>query len=265
MKPEQRDIQLAHGKVNVLIGGTGPNLLVLHRDTGRHGWNRLHERLAATHRVIAPALPGYDESERPVFLRNVTDLAALTGQMLDRLDATPCAILGLGFGGWVAAEMAAHGPQRVTRLVLQSPMGVKPREGHIADQFLFEPENYMRLGFSSVAAHEKAFPGGDAPHIEGWDRNREMTTRIAYKPYMFDLALPHLLRNAKVPALVVWCGGDAIVPRSCAEIYAESIAGSRLVEMPGVGHRAELEAPDALAELVIAELKAAPAARAAAQ
>jgi pimeloyl-ACP methyl ester carboxylesterase len=261
MTPNERWVELSYGKVNVLSGGSGPALVVLHRDTGRHGWGRLHDRLAASHTVIAPALPGYDMSDRPVFLRTVHDLAALTGYIMDNLGATPANVLGLGFGGWVAAEIAAHSPGRISRLVLQSPMGIRARVGEIADQFLYEAEHYMRIGFSNATAHEKAFPGGDTAYMENWDRNREMTTRIAYKPAMFDLALPHLLPNVKIPTTILWSGADKIVPRSCAEIYAESIPGAVLKELPGVGHRADLEAPDALADAVLAALGATVAAR----
>jgi len=44
------------------------------------------------------------------WLRNVTDLAALIGLFDDAIDSEPGAFLGLGFGGWVAAELAAHSP-----------------------------------------------------------------------------------------------------------------------------------------------------------
>jgi pimeloyl-ACP methyl ester carboxylesterase len=254
MRVEQSAVALSYGKVDILAGGSGAPLVVLHRETGRGGWGRLHERLAAHYRVIAPSLPGYDGSDRPAFLRNVTDLAALTGFVLDRINVKPAAFLGLGFGGWVAAEIAAHGPGRVSQLILHSPLGVKPSEGEIADQFLFEPENYVRRGFSSEAAYEKAFPGGDMKYLEQWDRNREMTTRIAYKPAMFDLGLPHLLKDLKVPTLVAWSDQDRIAPRSCATIYRDAIAGADYVELKGSGHHADLETPDALADLVLGRL-----------
>jgi pimeloyl-ACP methyl ester carboxylesterase len=75
-----------------------------------------------------------------------------------------------------------------------------------------------------------------------------MTTRVAWKPAMFDLGLPHLLRGVRIPSLAVWSSGDAVVPRSCAEMYRDVLAG-RYAEIPG-GHMAEYEAPDDLACLV---------------
>src|SRR2546429_7305802 len=49
-------------------------------------------------------------------------------------DALPICLVGLGFGGWVAAEMAALAPRDFHRLVLVGAMGVKPPEGDIFDQ-----------------------------------------------------------------------------------------------------------------------------------
>jgi hypothetical protein len=33
-----------------------------------------------------------------------------------------------------------------------------------------------------------------------------MMSRIAYKPYMYDETLPHLIGGVRTPTLVVWAG-----------------------------------------------------------
>ncbi len=239
---------VAGTEIDVISDGEGPRLTILPRDTGRAGWTGLHARLAQNFHVIAPSLPGYDASARPEWLRNVTDLAALIGMLDDMQEGEPGAWLGLGFGGWVAAELAAHSPARVTKLILQSPTGIKPPEGEIFDQFLIEAEDYARLGFSDQAVYDRQRAEEGEGRSARLDRNREMTTRIAWKPAMFDLGLPHLLRGIRVPSLVVWSSGDAVVPRSCAEAYRDAL-GARSAEIPA-GHMAEYETPDALAALV---------------
>jgi len=239
---------IAGTEIDVLSDGDGPRLTILHRDTGRAGWTPLHARLAKRFHVVAPSLPGYDSSGRPDWLRNVTGLAALIGMLDDTLGGESGAWLGLGFGGWAAAELAAHSPSRVAKLILHSPMGIKPPEGEIFDQFLIEAEDYVRLGFSSQEAYDRQRAEEGEGRSARLDRNREMTTRIAWKPAMFDLALPHLLRGVSIPSLTVWSSADAIVPRSCAEIYRDALGG-HYTEIPG-GHMAEYEAPDALAALV---------------
>jgi pimeloyl-ACP methyl ester carboxylesterase len=257
--PEQLSLEMGFGRLDVLVAGGGPPLTVLHDDIGRGGWSEFHARLARRFRVYAPALPGWDASARPDWLRTVADLAGLVGSAMDRLEAAPGAVSGLGFGGWVAAELAARSPGRVSALHLHAPVGIRPAEGEVVDQFLLEAARYVELGFRDKAAFEQAFPGGDEPWFDAWDHNREMTTRIAWKPYMHHPGLRHLLREIRLPALVTWGADDRIVPRAAAAAHAEAIPGARFLDFPRGGHRLDLEDPEALAAAVLDHL-AAPAA-----
>ena len=82
-----------------------------------------------------------------------------------------------------------------------------------------------------------------------WEINREMTTRVAWKPYLFDQALPHLLPSVDIPTLAVWGSEDRQVPIDCAKRYAEAIPNAKLEILQGAGHYAELEKPEELAKL----------------
>ena len=84
--------------------GTGPAVLVLHRSTGPF-WTPLHENLSGVARVVAPDMPGYGQSARPETARSPRDLAILLLQLLDARGDERVHVVGLGFGGWVAAEM----------------------------------------------------------------------------------------------------------------------------------------------------------------
>lgn len=77
-----------------------------------------------------------------------------------------------------------------------------------------------------------------------------MTTRIAWKPYMFDRSLEHLLRGVDAPTLVVAGSGDRLVPPVCAHQYTELIPGAQLTTIDGAGHFVEIERPDELAAVV---------------
>src|SRR4051794_28223301 len=111
MSSTEVSIDLPQGRIDALVGGDGHTIVVLPHEIGRYGWGAFHDRLAARYSVVALSLPGFDRSERPAWLRNVADLSALVGFALDKLEVAPCALLGLGFGGWVAAEIAARSPE----------------------------------------------------------------------------------------------------------------------------------------------------------
>ena len=85
-----------------------------------------------------------------------------------------------------------------------------------------------------------------------WDLNREMTTRVGWKPYMYNRRLLPLLRDVATPTLVVWGEADRVVPRQCADRYLAALPDARLVIVPGCGHAVDLEAPDSLARMVLA-------------
>jgi pimeloyl-ACP methyl ester carboxylesterase len=159
-------------------------------------------------------------------------------------------VFGLGFGGWIAAEMATMAPRALRRLVLVSAMGIKPERGEIADQALLSYIDYARRGFVDQSAFDRAFGEVPTPLLEQWDLNREMTFRIAWKPYMYNASLPHLLGGVATPALVVWGRDNRIVPLECGERYAKSLPRARLEIVDGAGHFVEMEQPEALAQLV---------------
>jgi pimeloyl-ACP methyl ester carboxylesterase len=227
-------------------------LLLLHHDIGSPAELPFYDTLAEHFTVYLPAHPGYDGSERPAWLRSVRDVAAVYQWLLADRDLAEVSLLGLGFGGWIAAEMASMAPRAFARLVLVGAMGIRPERGEILDQALVSYLDYVRAGFADPEAFARAF-GADPPTalLEQWDVNREMTFRIAWKPYMYNPTLPHLLGGVRAPALVVWGRDDRIVPLECGERYARALGRARLAIVEGAGHFVEIEQPDALARLVI--------------
>lgn len=244
-------LQVAGNEVFVRKAGSGDPLVVVHHDIGNHAWEEFHAKLAERYTVYVPDLPGYARSTRPEWARNVRDLVGLTGLIIDELELPAANILGLGFGGWLAAELATFNQQRINRLVLVNPMGILPTDGEILDQFLVSQEDYIKSGFHDQSRFVALYTEeASTDQLVEWDICREMTTRVGWKPYMFNQALPHLLLNVHTPTLVVWADGDKVVPRSTADQYVEAIPNATLEVLPNVGHLADLEAPDALSQIV---------------
>jgi pimeloyl-ACP methyl ester carboxylesterase len=244
-------LNIAGSGLRVARAGTGPAVLVLHHDIGSPERLPFYDALAREFTVLVPSHPGYDKSERPAWLRNVRDVAAVHQWLLAALDVRDVTLVGLGFGGWIAAEMASLAPRGFRRLVLVGAMGIKPERGDIADQALVSYIDYVKLGFADLGAYAQTF-GAEPPTemLEQWDLNREMTFRIAWKPYMYNPSLPHLLGGVTAPALVVWGSEDRIVPLECGERFAKALPHARLSVIEGAGHFVDMERPDELARLV---------------
>jgi pimeloyl-ACP methyl ester carboxylesterase len=244
-------IEVAGLAFRYLKGGAGAPIVLLHHSTGNPGWIPFYERLAARATVYVPDMPGYGQSARPEWAREPRDLAILVLQAMTKLGLPSATVVGLGFGGFVAAEMATMCQERIARLVLIGAPGLQPRDGEILDQMMVDFHEYVMAGFHDEAAFRQAF-GDDARRTfkELWDYSREMTARLTWKPYMFSRRLAPLLREVKTPTLVLHGAEDAIVPVDVAKQYAETLPNATLEVLPQCAHLIEHETPDALSERI---------------
>lgn len=249
--PRDEVIELRTGKIHYLQGGDGDPLLVFHHSTGNPGWIPFYEELARRFSVTVLDLPGYGQSERPEWARHPRDIAMLASRAADALGLQGVHLLGLGFGGFIAAEAVAMNPDRFATLSLVGAAGLRPERGEILDQMMVSHREYFRLGFRDGETHDATVGAEVDPELRQlWDSSREMTARVCWKPYMFDRRLPHLLQDVHVPALLVWGSEDRIVPPVCGEQYARVLPDATLRIVKGAGHLVEFEDPIGLAELI---------------
>ncbi|MGC2412468.1 MAG: alpha/beta hydrolase [Stellaceae bacterium] len=246
----EQDVELGETKLHFRRAGRGRPVVVLHHDTGTPDELPFYDALADKFDVIVPRHPGFGVPERPQWMRHPRDIAALYQWLLADLGIERASLVGLGFGGWVAAEMAALAPRDFHRLVLVGAMGVKPPEGDILDQAIISYIDYARAGFHDQAAFARIFGEVSTDQLVAWDLCREMCFRIAWKPYMYSQTLPHLLGGVRAPALVVWGDDDRVVPKSAGERYAKSLREARFEVVGAAGHCVDMEQPEALARLV---------------
>jgi pimeloyl-ACP methyl ester carboxylesterase len=248
---EERSAQVVGLNLRYWEGGTGEPLIVVHHDIGTSGWTEFYETLAGRFRVLVPELPGYGKSDRPAWARHPRDIAIMLQLWLDKLDVDGAVLVGLGFGGWIAAEMSVMNQRRLRRLVLVGAMGIKPSEGEIMDQMMIDLKDYVEAGCADADAYARLF-GEEVEHEQSmvWDYAREMTARLAWKPYMFSHQLPHLIGGVETPTLVVWGRQNRVVPVVCGEAYARAMPNARLELVDNAGLWVDLEQPEKLAELV---------------
>jgi pimeloyl-ACP methyl ester carboxylesterase len=253
--PAVEIVQAAGIAVELRRGGRGAPLLIIHGEFGVPGWLEAHRLLAESYDVIVPSLPGYGRSARPDWIMGVHDLAAWITWFARETDIrTPVNVVGCSLGGWIAAEIATVAPQFLNKMVLVGAMGLKPERGAIFDYFLESGPTGIRRAFHrpEQSAEFVRFYGGELTPEESdlVEQHREMTCRIAWKPYMHSLTLPYLLASVRTPTLIVWGQEDAITPLDCGELYRRAIKGSRLIAIADCGHMPEMETPDEFARVV---------------
>jgi 3-oxoadipate enol-lactonase len=241
--------------LHVLDAGQGEPLVFVHGFPLDHRmWERQIEAFSKTHRVIAPDLRGFGQSDR--FAGTATmelfadDLAAVLDELGVREPVTLC---GLSMGGYVAWQFARKRPSRLRALVAcdtkatpDAPEAVQTRhdtaakvldEGQqvVADSmpakllapetFDTQPELVERVKRMMLDASRE----GIAAALRGMAERPDMTAALA---------------GLGVPTLVVVGEHDQVTPPDVMRKLAGALPQSEFVAVPRAGHLAPLEQPE---------------------
>ncbi|MEZ5361706.1 MAG: alpha/beta hydrolase [Bryobacterales bacterium] len=231
--------------------GSGVPLLLLHAfPLNRTMYAEQTQGLRDAARVITFDLPGVGRSEPgPLSVDGMADLAA---GLLDALQIPRAIIGGVSMGGYAAMAFARRHPERLLGLVLANTRAAADSEE--AREGRAEMAKVARdQGPSAIA--ERMLPKLLGP--TALKRNRKLVDRVRAMiegvpgEVISDL-LTALAERADstpslaaidVPTLVIASEDDAVTPASEAREWAQEIPESRYVEIPGVGHLSNLEAP----------------------
>jgi pimeloyl-ACP methyl ester carboxylesterase len=240
------EVRVGDAELVVLKAGTGKPLVVLHEELGHPGELRWQREIGASRTLLVPLHPGFGKTPRCEWITNARDLAAFYAAFLRGQKLAPADVIGISFGGWIAAEMIATDPALVRRAVLVAPPGIRPNQGEIFDLFRVTAKKYVQatvLEPGATAEFSALFGGQQTPEqFEAWEDARAEIARLAWAPYLFDPSLPQRLALVPCPpTLVLWGKQDAIVPAEVGELYAKSLPGTKLVVFDGCGHRPEIE------------------------
>ena len=260
--PERRIF--AGAETELLIEGEGSPILFLHAGHGFDTSDPLVARLAKAHRVIAPSLPGFGASPRPHDVTTVDDIAYRMLDLIEDMDLRDLTVIGVSFGGWVAAELATKASDRIARLVLIDPLGVKfgDRESRdIVDIYAHTAQEIPAMFFADEAKglellHNLDFKDLPEETALRFARNREALTLYGWAPTLYNPKLKGRLHRIKVPTQVLWGAGDAIVPVDYGRQYAAAIPGAKFEVIGSAGHYGYLEQPGAFADKIEAFLGA---------
>ena len=248
-------VDVGGSRVQILKGGSGEPLLLLHGAGGNAGWLRYVQALADRFTVYAPSHPGFGSSDRPEWMETMSDLASFYTWFLENQGLEGIRAIGFSMGGWLAAEIAVNCRHAFSKLMLVGAAGVKPLQGEIADIFIISPAQVTELVFhdpNQAPEYDQLYRQEPTPEqVETAERNREMSVRLCWKPYMYDPRLPDLLARLNIPTRIVWGRQDRLVPLECGELYQKSIPGSELTVIDNCGHSPQVEKPDEFVKLAL--------------
>ena len=241
-------VRLKSGRTwQVYIDGKGPDLLWLHGPRGVAPGDPLLEALAQRHRIIAPVAPGFNDLAELDAIDNVHELALDYDDLLLGMRLRPLPIVGHSFGAMIAAELAAHVPERATKLVLLAPVGLWNEAYPVADLFAVPVGEMDEMLWHDAAARDAhtarlaraAAENDQIEQILALTRNLTALTKFLWP--IPDKGLRRRLRRVAAPSLIIFGAEDAFVPARYADDFAAGLAQARSVILKGAGHMVPYE------------------------
>ena len=255
--PAERTVSVNGESCRIWEKGTGSPVFYLAGLGGLPRWTPFLDRLAERHRVVAPSLPGFPGAAGHDRLDSLIDWVAATLDLLEAAGLDGGDLIGASIGGSLAAEAAVMAPRLVRRLVLIAPFGLYDRRSPPVDLWGQKPGGLAGLVSANPGAYAAhiAPPEGIAPAEWSILMNRasEAAARLLWP--LSDTRLERRLHRIRCPTLIIWGAADQVLAPSYAERLARGIGGAvKTTVVSGAGHLADLDAPDAVAEAVIAAL-----------
>jgi pimeloyl-ACP methyl ester carboxylesterase len=251
-------LKLGEVELELHESGDGTPLLFLHSGMGFAPADAYVGMLAERYRVIAPLAPGFGSSTLPDWLDSIDDIAHIYLELMDRLDLKRAALVGCSIGGWIAAELATKSPERVEKLALVGPVGVKTgglRQLDIPDIFAHSAEALDGMRFHDPAKAKIDLTKLSEEELRVMARNNETLALLVWEPYMHNPKLKHRLHRLTMPVLFLRGASDGIVSAEYLERYAKLVPGARIATIPEAGHLPHIEQPKAFVASIASFLR----------
>jgi 3-oxoadipate enol-lactonase len=251
------DRLFANGTVNVAQAGEGPPLFLFHSLlSDRASFDAIVPELAKSFRVIVPELPGFGRSQA------VTGgLAAVADRMADAVkDAAQgedAIVLGNGYGGFVALQMAIRHPDIARRYILADCGAAFSEAGREAFRNMAAASKAKGLAAITDVAMRRLFAADfQAAHPDLMADRRAAFLRT--DPEVFRAACDALacldlrpeLSKVKVPVLVLVGEHDEATPPPMSHELAGLLPQAHLEIIPGCAHVPQLQSPQLFLDVI---------------
>jgi 3-oxoadipate enol-lactonase len=257
------DRLFAQGTVNAAQSGDGPPLLLFHSLlSDRASFDAVAPSLSRSFRVLVPELPGFGQSQAVS-----GGLAAVADRMAEAVkDASAgqdAIVLGNGYGGFVALQMAIRHPGIASKLVLADCGAAFSEPGREAFRNMAAASKAKGLAAITDVAMRRLFaPEFQAAHPELMQDRRAAFLKT--DPEVFQAACAALasldlrpeLSKVKVPVLVLVGEHDEATPPPMSHELAELLPDAQLHVIPGCAHVPQLQSPELFLEMIGGFLRA---------
>lgn len=239
-------------------GGDAPPVLCLHGiGSSGSGFGALSRLLAGRLRLIAWDAPGYAASDDPPGAPGTDGYADAAAGVLDDLGIARASVLGTSWGGVIATRFALRHPDRLDALVLADSTrgsGTAPAKAAAMRARAAELAERGAAEFARARAPRLLSPGASPADVARVAEAMAAAIRLPGYGHAAEsmAATDHGGAFARItaPTLVLVGEHDAVCPPAESRLIAASVPGARYAEIPGAGHLAHQERPEAFAGAV---------------
>ncbi|MDQ3733596.1 MAG: alpha/beta fold hydrolase [Actinomycetota bacterium] len=240
--------------------GTGAPVLLLHGwPTSSYLWRDVMAPIAEHNTVIAPDLPGFGRSSKPLDGYEFEFFDQVLDGFLDALGITEVALAAHDLGGPIALHWALHRQDRLSRLALLNtvaypefhPSAIAFVRGLVTPSrraAMTSPEGLeqlMRQGVANPAAlGEEVISAVQAPFDSEPARLALAAAGVGLRASGFK-EIARLLPTLQAPVRIVYGAQDRLLP-DIAETVARlriDLPQAEVTELPDAGHFIQEDAP----------------------
>jgi pimeloyl-ACP methyl ester carboxylesterase len=251
-----KKVTVGRSEISVHDEGSGPPILFVHGFPLSHEmWMAQLEAFRGTHRVIAPDLRGFGDSDVTMGIVSMEEFADDLDGILKALDVTEQVVYcGLSMGGYIAFPFLQKYGSRVRALILcdtragaDSTEGAQGRLKLAALAMAKGPDAALEAMMPKLFAADTPTERPDV--VERLRRTIVKTNPIGIAAGLSGMAArpdsTALLELIDVPTLIIVGTEDRVTPPEEARKMAAAIPGAQLVEIDQGGHMAPMENPEA--------------------
>jgi 3-oxoadipate enol-lactonase len=245
------DRLFANGTVNAAQSGKGPPLFLFHSLlSDRASFDAIVSKLSQSFRVIVPELPGFGQSR--AVSGGLADVADRMAEAVkDGAGGADTIVLGNGYGGFVALQMAIRHPNIAAKLILADCGAAFSDPGREAFRNMAAASKAKGLqAITDVAMRRLFAPAFQEQHPDLMRDRREAFLRTDPEVFraacgaLAELDLRPELGKVKVPVLVLVGEHDEATPPPMSRELAAGLPQAHLKIIPGCAHVPQLQSPE---------------------
>lgn len=212
--------------IDIWPEGVQQTIVLVHGYAGcAETWEHQINHFSSEFRVVAPDLRGHGQSDAPFTQYTMPELVDDLDAIVEKLQLPErFTLIGHSFGGAICVEYASAYPERLDRLILIATAGEYP----------------LPRGASWFARIPTAAFRPWWKYRPRWNAEIHVLKRMMFNNMRQWQGWP-LLRNIRIPTLVITGERDRYFPRQVYEDVGKMVPGAEVIDVGASKHRVQLE------------------------